>query len=167
MRAVSLMAAALDVAVFAPFGPLAALDVVQLDLAALMADLNSGAQQSTIAQDTQTLNADFAALVFAEQQFAQDHDHGMAALPAPGAGQAAAVQGIDRLLAGLRQQTPPRANRGRGRAGHQPALHRRLGPGPVTPVGGPRASSRALGAPRAGPRPWRDHRRPVDSQASA
>ena len=53
----------------------AALDVVQLDLATLTSDINSGASQSTIAQDTQTLKMDFAALVLAEQQFAQDSRH--------------------------------------------------------------------------------------------
>jgi hypothetical protein len=50
----------------------AALDVVQLDLAKLTSDISSGAPQSTIAQDRQTLNTDFAALIRAEQQFAQD-----------------------------------------------------------------------------------------------
>jgi hypothetical protein len=49
-----------------------ALDVVQLDLAKLISDISSGASQSTIAQDKQTLNTDSAALALAEQQFAQD-----------------------------------------------------------------------------------------------
>jgi uncharacterized protein (TIGR03118 family) len=79
----------------------AALDVVQLDLAKLISDTNSGASQSTIAQDQQTLNADFAVLGLTEQQFAQDsrHDHGAAATPAQGARHAAATQDIDRLFA--------------------------------------------------------------------
>jgi uncharacterized protein (TIGR03118 family) len=114
----------------------AALDVVQLDLAALTSAINSGASQSTIAQDTQTLQMDFAALVLAEQQFAQDsrhdqpandagassgslasarnavfadlaslnkaasrHDQGLATMPKPAAGLAAAIQDIDRLFA--------------------------------------------------------------------
>jgi uncharacterized protein (TIGR03118 family) len=50
----------------------AALDVVHLDLAKLISDISSGASQSTIAQDKQTLNTDSAALALAEQQFAQD-----------------------------------------------------------------------------------------------
>jgi hypothetical protein len=39
--------------------------------------------------------------VLAEQQFAQDNrdDQGMAAMPAPGASHAAAIQAIDRLFA--------------------------------------------------------------------
>jgi len=98
----------------------AAVDVVQLDLATLISDINSGASQATIAQDQQILNMDFAALALAEQQFAQDSsdDHGMAALraerqfaqqshhdqrmatrPAPRARHAAATQDIDRLFA--------------------------------------------------------------------
>jgi hypothetical protein len=79
----------------------AALDVVQLDLAMVTSDINSGASQSTIAQDTQTLKMDFGALVLAEQQFGQDSDHnqGMAAMPASGGGGGAAVQDIDRLFA--------------------------------------------------------------------
>ncbi|HEV3443286.1 MAG TPA: TIGR03118 family protein [Gemmataceae bacterium] len=79
----------------------AALDVVQLDLTTLISDINSGASQSTIAQDTQTLNTDSAALTLAEQQFAKDsrHDQGMAAMTAPGAHHAAAMQNIDRLFA--------------------------------------------------------------------
>jgi hypothetical protein len=50
----------------------AALDVVQLDLAKLTSDISSGAPPSTIAQDSQTLQTDFAALALAERQFAQD-----------------------------------------------------------------------------------------------
>jgi hypothetical protein len=59
----------------------AALDVVQLDLAKLDSDINSGTSSSTIAQDTQILKTDFGALQLAEQQFVQDsgHEHGMAA----------------------------------------------------------------------------------------
>jgi uncharacterized protein (TIGR03118 family) len=53
----------------------AALDVVQLDLATLIADNNSGASQATIAQDTQSLNMDERALTLAEQQFAEDSRH--------------------------------------------------------------------------------------------
>jgi hypothetical protein len=39
--------------------------------------------------------------VLAEKQFAQDsrHDQGMAAMPAPGAGHAAAMKDIDQLFA--------------------------------------------------------------------
>jgi hypothetical protein len=89
----------------------ARLDVVQLDLATLISDTNSGASQSTIAQDTQTLNTDFATLVLAEQQFAQDsrRDQGVAAMPALGAGDASTMQDIDRLFAQL--PGPPRAAR--------------------------------------------------------
>ena len=53
----------------------AARDVVQLDRAKLTSDISSGAPQSTIDQDRQTLNTDFAALTLAEQQFAQDSSH--------------------------------------------------------------------------------------------
>ena len=79
----------------------AALDVVQLDLATLTADIKSGASQSTIAQDTQTLQTDSAALASAEQQFAQDsrHDQGAAATPAAIGHQAAPAQDIDQLFA--------------------------------------------------------------------
>jgi len=79
----------------------AALDVVQLDLATLTADIKSGASQSTIAQDTQTLQTDSAALASAEQQFAQDsrHDEGAAAMPAAIGHQAAPAQDIDQLFA--------------------------------------------------------------------
>jgi uncharacterized protein (TIGR03118 family) len=78
-----------------------ALDVVQIDLATLTSDINSGASQATIAQDRQTLNTDFGALVLAQRQFAQDsrHDQGMAARPAPGARNAATVQDTDQLFA--------------------------------------------------------------------
>jgi uncharacterized protein (TIGR03118 family) len=87
----------------------AAVDVFQLDLQQLIRDLSSGAAQATIKQDTQTLKTDFGALVLAEQQFAQDsrhdqgsrHDHGKADRPAPGTGDAAAIQNIDRLFASL------------------------------------------------------------------
>jgi uncharacterized protein (TIGR03118 family) len=81
----------------------AALDVVQIDLQQLIKDISSGARQSVIAQDTQTLQTDSAALALAEQQFLKDsrHDQGMAATPAPGAGQGASVQDIDRLFASL------------------------------------------------------------------
>jgi uncharacterized protein (TIGR03118 family) len=54
----------------------ATLDVVQIDINTLLSDIKSGASPSTIAQDRQTLNTDFAALVLAEQQFAQDSDSG-------------------------------------------------------------------------------------------
>jgi hypothetical protein len=50
----------------------AALDVVQLDLAKLTSDISSGAPQSTVDQDRQTLKTDIGALVLAQQQFAQD-----------------------------------------------------------------------------------------------
>jgi uncharacterized protein (TIGR03118 family) len=83
----------------------AALDVVQLDLATLTADINSGASPSTIAQDRQTLNTDFGTLVLAEQQFARDqdsgHDAGTGAMPAPGTGHDTSTQALDRLLAAL------------------------------------------------------------------
>jgi uncharacterized protein (TIGR03118 family) len=58
---------------------MAAQDVVQLDLAKLTSDISSGAAQSTIAQDRQTLTMDFAALVLAERQFAQDSSHDQSA----------------------------------------------------------------------------------------
>jgi uncharacterized protein (TIGR03118 family) len=79
----------------------AALDVVQIDLAKLTADINNGAGQATIAQDQQTLKTDFAALTRAERQFAQDgrRDLGLAATPAPGAGYATALPDLDRLFA--------------------------------------------------------------------
>jgi uncharacterized protein (TIGR03118 family) len=79
----------------------AALDVVQLDLAKLVSDSNSGASQATIAQDTQTLNMDESALTLAEQQFARDsrRDQRTAPRPAAGARHAAATQGIDQLFA--------------------------------------------------------------------
>jgi uncharacterized protein (TIGR03118 family) len=54
----------------------AALDVVQIDLAKLTADINNGASSSTIAQDKQILNTDFGVLALAETQFAQDQDSG-------------------------------------------------------------------------------------------
>jgi uncharacterized protein (TIGR03118 family) len=66
----------------------AALDVVQIDLTTLNSDINSGASASTIAQDRQNLNTDFAALVLAEQQFAQDSDHGPGMAPNNGTGTA-------------------------------------------------------------------------------
>jgi hypothetical protein len=105
----------------------AALDVVQLDLAKLTSDINSGASQSSITQDQQTLKMDFAALVLAERQFAQDNRHDQsgnngrasssavasardavlaalgsldkAARPAPPARYSAAIHDIDRLFA--------------------------------------------------------------------
>jgi uncharacterized protein (TIGR03118 family) len=79
----------------------AALDVVQLDLATLIADTNSGADPATIAQDTQTEETDFGTLVLAEQQFVQDSSGGqaMAAVPAPGTGHGLAMPEIDRLFA--------------------------------------------------------------------
>jgi uncharacterized protein (TIGR03118 family) len=82
---------------------IAAVDVFQLDLQQLIKDISSGAAQATIAQDTQTLQTDFNALVLAEQQFAQDsrQDHGNAALPAQGTSDAAAIQNLDRLFASL------------------------------------------------------------------
>jgi uncharacterized protein (TIGR03118 family) len=57
----------------------AALDVVQIDVTTLTNDIHCGASPSTIAQDMQTLQTDFVALVHAEQRFAKDnqHDHGM------------------------------------------------------------------------------------------
>jgi hypothetical protein len=78
-----------------------ALDVVQLDLATLISDINSGASPSTITQDRQTVKIDFATLVEAEQQFARDdgHDQGMAARLALGTHHAAPTQDIDRLFA--------------------------------------------------------------------
>jgi uncharacterized protein (TIGR03118 family) len=78
-----------------------ALDVVQRDLATLVADSNSGANPSTMAQDTQAQETHFSTLVLAQQQFAQDgrHDQGMTAIPAPAADHAAAMQEIDQLFA--------------------------------------------------------------------
>jgi uncharacterized protein (TIGR03118 family) len=79
----------------------AALDVVQRDLVTPIAGSNSGASPSTISQDMQTQETHFSALALAEQQFAQDsrHDRATAAMPAPAAGHAAAMQEIDRLFA--------------------------------------------------------------------
>jgi hypothetical protein len=54
----------------------AALNVVQLDLGTLTSDINSGASPSTTAQDTQTVETDFNALVLAEQQWARDSRDG-------------------------------------------------------------------------------------------
>jgi uncharacterized protein (TIGR03118 family) len=79
----------------------AALDVVQLDLTRLIADINRGASPSTIAQDTQTLKTDSAALVLAEQGFTLDgrHDQRTADRSAADAGPAASTQAIGRLFA--------------------------------------------------------------------
>jgi hypothetical protein len=78
----------------------AALDVVQLDLATLISDINSRASPSTIAQDRQTLNTDFATLVQAEQLFAKDSglDHTTAATPVH---HEATRQDIDRVFASV------------------------------------------------------------------
>jgi hypothetical protein len=64
-------------------------------------DSNGGASPSTIAQDRQTLNMDFGALVPAEQQFAQDSrpNPEMTASPAVAAGHDAPTQALDRLFA--------------------------------------------------------------------
>ena len=79
----------------------AALDVVQIDLAKLTSDISSGASQSTIAQDRQTLTTDFNALSQAEKQFAQDsrHDASTAIRPDRGHPHPATMQDIDRLFA--------------------------------------------------------------------
>lgn len=53
----------------------AALDIVQLDLAALNQDLAGGAPTATIRQDIRTLNADLVTLVRTEIQFALDQLH--------------------------------------------------------------------------------------------
>jgi hypothetical protein len=66
------------VAAGTPEGPaeaqalVAAQDVVQIDLARLIQDINRGASPSTIAQDMRTLNMDFDTLARAEQRFAED-----------------------------------------------------------------------------------------------
>ena len=57
----------------------AALDVVQIDLATLIQDMSSGASKSTIAQERQTLNRDFATLERAEQRLAEDSHTGQLA----------------------------------------------------------------------------------------
>jgi uncharacterized protein (TIGR03118 family) len=83
----------------------AALDVVQIDVATLTNDINNGASGSTIAQDVRTLNTDFAALGRAEQRFAddgRDDHHGMA----PGAARHGSAVGhaanaLDVIFAGL------------------------------------------------------------------
>jgi uncharacterized protein (TIGR03118 family) len=76
----------------------AALDVLQIDFATLTNDINNGASGSTIAQDMQTLNTDFAALKRAEQRFANDGDHhGMApsvAMPGSAVGHTANAQDV-------------------------------------------------------------------------
>src|SRR5260370_6542693 len=54
----------------------AGLDVVQIDLATLIQDTSSAASKSTIAQDRQTLNRDFATLERAEQGLAEDSHTG-------------------------------------------------------------------------------------------
>ena len=61
----------------------------------------AGAPALAAAQDQQTLETDFASLVLAEQQFAQDsHDApGIAMMAAQGTGHAAAVQDLDLLFA--------------------------------------------------------------------
>jgi uncharacterized protein (TIGR03118 family) len=58
----------------------AAADVVQIDLTTLNNDIASGASASTISQDTQTLDTDFATLLRAERAFVKDgrHDLGVA-----------------------------------------------------------------------------------------
>jgi uncharacterized protein (TIGR03118 family) len=72
---------------------IAAADVVQLDIATIMADLTSGASASTIAMDTHTLITDTRTLARAEQQFAEDNrdDQGMAVEASPDAHHAAVV----------------------------------------------------------------------------
>src|SRR5262249_17564323 len=78
----------------------AALDVVQLDLAKLTSDISSGAPQSTIAQDRQTLKTDFAAFVLAEQQFDQDSRHDQTAND-EGASSGATTSARDAVFADL------------------------------------------------------------------
>jgi hypothetical protein len=75
---------------------IAAVDIVQIDLATLANDVMRGASPCTIAQDMRTLNADFAALQRAEQRFAQDgqddqhhHRHADAGRHSPAVAQAA------------------------------------------------------------------------------
>jgi hypothetical protein len=78
----------------------AAVDVVQLDLARLTSDISSGAPQSTIDQDRQTLNTDSAALAHAEQQFAHDGRHDQPANDI-GAASGAATSARDAVFADL------------------------------------------------------------------
>jgi len=126
----------------------AAVDVVQLDLAKLTSDISSGAPQSTIVQDRQTLQMDFAALVRAEQQFAQDSSDDQSAneqgrLPArrraPGTRSspisAASTRPAAVTTSGRR---PPSAARPPccGHAGHRPACSPQAGLRHVTSVGG-------------------------------
>jgi hypothetical protein len=73
----------------------AALDVVQIDLATLIQDTSSGASKSTIAQDRQTLNRDFATLERAEQRLAEDSHTGQHA------GAAARVSGVQEAAKAL------------------------------------------------------------------
>jgi uncharacterized protein (TIGR03118 family) len=53
----------------------AALDIVQLDLTAILTDINTGASEATLIQAIHTLNADVVALVKAEIRFAVDQAH--------------------------------------------------------------------------------------------
>jgi uncharacterized protein (TIGR03118 family) len=80
---------------------MAAVDIVQFDLAKLISDSGSGAGQSTIAQDRQTLMMDLSALQLAEKQFASDgrHDQGTPAMPVRGSGNGRVTRHIDRLFA--------------------------------------------------------------------
>jgi uncharacterized protein (TIGR03118 family) len=76
----------------------AALDVVQIDLATLISDINNGADPATIAHDQQTLETDFGTLELAQQQFAQDSsddDQGTAPMPA-----ADSTAGLDNKMHG-------------------------------------------------------------------
>ena len=80
----------------------AALDVVQIDLATLIQDMSSGASKSTIAQDRQTLNRDFATLERAEQRLAEDSHTGQhAGADARVSGVQEPVKALDAVFADL------------------------------------------------------------------
>src|SRR5262249_28263489 len=62
----------------------AALDVVQNDLATLSMDTKTGASSSTIAQDIKTLNTDLASLVATQKHFTQDSRNDQSMTPSHG-----------------------------------------------------------------------------------
>jgi hypothetical protein len=80
------------------------LDVVQLDLQAVLNDLSSGAPAATLQQDIQTLNAALAQLVQDETHFAADTQDDQS----PGSGHDAAIRGFH--LATPAALTQPRSH---------------------------------------------------------
>jgi hypothetical protein len=78
-------------------------DVVQIDRTTLNNDIASGASQSTITQDMQTLNTDIATLQGAERVFAKDSRQDLGAARSAGQGQDAEPVS---LLADLGGSTP-------------------------------------------------------------